>query len=144
MIRNSKTKANYMIMSSIILTILTFISIIAVIIVRVKWDGVDFWNNAGLQTSLWLAVTLSFMFVLFSFINGIIIMSKNWENNHLNSIKGVWGFLTIIPLFLIGSAIFGFIAKKDLKNYKAPRPQTRIVKELVYECDDDSCCCGHY
>lgn len=146
MIKNSKTKATYMVMSSVIITILTFISIVAVITVAAtRNDSIKFWNDAGMQTSLWIAVTLSTIFLIFSFVNGLVIMNKNWENSHLNSIKVMWGFLTIIPLFLVGSAIFGFIARKELRNYVVSKKSTRIVKEVVYECDDeDLCCCSSH
>ena len=53
--------------------------------------------------------------LIISLIDGIIILSTDWNNKELNDSKLLWGLLTLLLLGPIGSLVFGIKAEKQLK-----------------------------
>lgn len=52
-------------------------------------------------------------------IDGIIILSTDWNNKELDESKLLWGLLTLLILGPISSLIFSIKAEKELKSNSA-------------------------
>lgn len=143
MISNLKTKSNYMFNSSLVILILFVIISIVGLALWLNNPSIGLHKNSSysiaLTTFLWTWVTIAGFYLLFSLINGIIILEKDWGNKCLNnsSCKTLWGTLTLIPLGLIASLVFGAIAKKQFKNYKPAEKE--VYNKHSHSCCD-SCC----